>query len=48
MAQKVMYESFGDDFLVHFVSKGFPAAHRSQDLVGQYCQKLQVASVALD
>ncbi|XP_048334251.2 exportin-T isoform X1 [Ziziphus jujuba] len=41
VAQKVMYERFGDDFLVHFVSKGFPAAHCSQDLAEQYCQKLQ-------
>lgn len=47
VAQKVMYERFGDDFLVHFVSKGFPAAHCSQDLAEQYCQKLQVENVAL-
>ncbi|PKI74278.1 hypothetical protein CRG98_005335 [Punica granatum] len=40
-AQKVMYEKFGDDFLVYFVSRGFPAAHCPQDLAEQYCQKLQ-------
>ncbi|KAB1218353.1 Exportin-T [Morella rubra] len=42
LAQKVMYENFGDEFLIHFVSKGFPAAHCPQDLAQQYCQKLQV------
>lgn len=42
LAQKVMYEKFGDDFLVHFVSKGFPSAHCPQNLVEQYCQKLKV------
>ncbi|XP_021638920.2 exportin-T isoform X2 [Hevea brasiliensis] len=41
LAQKVMYEKFGDDFLIHFVSKGFPSAHCPQDLAQQYCQKLQ-------
>ncbi|KAJ7963291.1 exportin-T [Quillaja saponaria] len=41
LAQKVMYEKFGDDFLVYFVSKGFPAAHCPQDLTEQYRQKLQ-------
>ncbi|XP_038724316.1 exportin-T isoform X1 [Tripterygium wilfordii] len=41
MAQKVMLEKFGDDFLVHFVSKGFQTAHCPQDLVELYCQKLQ-------
>ncbi|XP_050233618.1 exportin-T [Mercurialis annua] len=40
-AQKVMYEKFGNDFLVHFVSKGFPSARCPQDLAQQYCQKLQ-------
>nr|KJB70136.1 hypothetical protein B456_011G059500 [Gossypium raimondii] len=39
LAQKVMYEKFGDDFLVHFVSKGFPSP---QNLAEQYCQKLKV------
>lgn len=43
LAQKVMYEKFGNDFLVHFVSKSFPAAYCSQDLAAQYCQKLQVS-----
>uniref|UniRef100_A0A5B6Z9J3 Exportin-T n=2 Tax=Davidia involucrata TaxID=16924 RepID=A0A5B6Z9J3_DAVIN len=41
LAQKVMYEKFGNDFLIHFVLKGFPAAHCPQDLAEQYCQKLQ-------
>jgi exportin-T len=41
VAQKVMYEKFGNDFLVHFVSKGFTSAHCPQDLAEQYCQKLQ-------
>lgn len=41
LAQKVMHEKFGDDFLVHFVSKGLSAAHCSRDLAEQYCQKLQ-------
>lgn len=42
LAQKIMYEKFGNDFLVHFVSKGFPSAHCPQDLTELYCQKLQV------
>lgn len=42
LAQKVMYEKFGNDFLVPFVSKGFPAAHCPQDLAEKYCQQLQV------
>ncbi|KAH9665209.1 exportin-T [Citrus sinensis] len=41
LAQKVMYEKFGNDFLVHFVTKGFPSAHCPPDLAEQYCQKLQ-------
>ncbi|KAL5156311.1 Exportin-T [Glycine soja] len=41
LAQKVMYEKFGDDFLVHFVSKGFSSAHCPPDLAEQYRQKLQ-------
>ncbi|CAN6465857.1 unnamed protein product [Victoria cruziana] len=41
MAQKVMYENLGDEFLIHFVTKGFPAAHCPQNLAEQYCQKLQ-------
>ncbi|CAH9088624.1 unnamed protein product [Cuscuta europaea] len=40
-AQKVMYDKFGNDFLVHFVSKGFPSSHCPQQLTQQYCQKLQ-------
>lgn len=42
LAQKVMYEKFGDDFLAHFVSKGLPSAHCPQNLAEQYCQKLKV------
>ncbi|KAM7254629.1 hypothetical protein ACFE04_004009 [Oxalis oulophora] len=42
VAQKVMYEKFGSDFLIHFVSKAFPIAHCPQDLAEQYCVKLQV------
>lgn len=41
LAQKVMYERFGNDFLISFVSKGFLGAHCPQDLAEQYCQKLQ-------
>ncbi|KAE8728615.1 Exportin-T [Hibiscus syriacus] len=41
LAQKVMYEKFGDDFLVHFVSKGLPSVHCPQNLAEQYCQKLK-------
>ncbi|RDX81332.1 Exportin-T, partial [Mucuna pruriens] len=41
LAQKVMYEKFGDDFLVHFVSKGFSSAHCPPDLAEEYRQKLQ-------
>ncbi|KAH7655403.1 exportin-T protein [Dioscorea alata] len=40
-AQKVMYDMFGDEFAVHFVSKGLPAAHCPQDLAEQYYRKLQ-------
>lgn len=41
-AQKVMYEKFGNAFLMHLMSKTFPSAHCPQDLAEQYCQKLQV------
>ncbi|KAK1576253.1 hypothetical protein Q3G72_012347 [Acer saccharum] len=40
-AQKVMYEKFGNDFLVGFVYNNFSSAHCPQDLAEQYCQKLQ-------
>lgn len=40
-AQKLMYEKFGNDFLLHFVSKCLPIIHCPQDLAEQYCQKLQ-------
>lgn len=45
LAQKVMYEKFGDDFLVHFVSKGLSSAHCPRDLSEEYRQKLQVIKV---
>ncbi|KAL3511614.1 hypothetical protein ACH5RR_024331 [Cinchona calisaya] len=41
LAQKIMYEKFGNDFLVHFVLKGFPTAHCPQHLAQQYCLQLQ-------
>ncbi|KAL8230161.1 hypothetical protein R6Q59_000503 [Mikania micrantha] len=41
LAQKVMYENIGNDFLINFVSKGFLAAHCPQDVAEEYCQKLQ-------
>lgn len=44
LAQKLMYERFGNDFLINFVSKGLVAAHCPQDLAEEYCQKLQVHS----
>ncbi|XP_058108611.1 exportin-T isoform X2 [Magnolia sinica] len=44
-AQKVMYEKFGDVFLIHFVSKGFSAAHCPRDLAEQYCQKLKGSDI---
>ncbi|KAL6335409.1 hypothetical protein AAG906_029652 [Vitis piasezkii] len=45
LAQKIMYEKFGNEFLIHFVSKGFPAAHCPQDLAEEYCQKLQGSDI---
>lgn len=45
LAQKVMYEKFGDDFLLYFLSKGLLTGHCPQHLVEQYCQKLQVIDV---
>ncbi|KAL2534185.1 Exportin-T [Abeliophyllum distichum] len=41
LAQKVMHEKFGNVFLLHFVSQGFPNVHCPQDLAEQYCQILQ-------
>ncbi|KAL6855880.1 hypothetical protein ACP4OV_018682 [Aristida adscensionis] len=41
MAQKIMYERFGEDFIVKFVAKGLPEAHCPPDLAEQYYQKLQ-------
>ncbi|KAK9131413.1 hypothetical protein Sjap_011900 [Stephania japonica] len=45
VAQKVMYEKLGDEFLVHFVSKAFQTAHCPQELAEQYCQKLQGSDI---
>lgn len=42
MAQKVMYEKFGNNFVVRFLSKGFPNSHCPQDLAEQFSKKLQV------
>ncbi|KZV37962.1 exportin-T [Dorcoceras hygrometricum] len=41
LAQKVMYERFGNDFLLHFVSKGLSNVHCPQDLAELYYKKLQ-------
>ncbi|GJN33060.1 hypothetical protein PR202_gb21619 [Eleusine coracana subsp. coracana] len=41
MAQKIMYERFGEDFILNFVAKGLPGAHCPPDLAEQYYQKLQ-------
>lgn len=46
LAQKVMYEKFGNAFLVQFVSKGLRNVHCSEDLAEQYYQKLQVPYTA--
>ncbi|KAF9615080.1 hypothetical protein IFM89_021651 [Coptis chinensis] len=45
VAQKVMYEKFGNVFLVHFVSKGLKNAQCPQDLVEEYYQKLQGSDI---
>lgn len=45
LAQKVMYEKFGDEFLVYFLSKGFTSAHCPQDLAQQYCRQLQGSDI---
>ncbi|XP_051115538.1 exportin-T isoform X2 [Andrographis paniculata] len=39
IAQKVMYEKFGNVFFLHFVSRGLRKIHCPQDLAEQYCQK---------
>ncbi|KAJ3673170.1 hypothetical protein LUZ60_006544 [Juncus effusus] len=41
MAQKVIYEKFGDEFLMHFVTKSLSTVRCPQDLAEQYYQKLQ-------
>ncbi|KAG0451677.1 hypothetical protein HPP92_026306 [Vanilla planifolia] len=41
LAQKVMYERLGDEFMLHFVSKVLPSAHCPRDLAEQYYQCLQ-------
>ncbi|MED6205082.1 hypothetical protein PIB30_014770 [Stylosanthes scabra] len=45
MAQKVMFDKFGKEFLVHFVSKGLSSAHCPPHLSEQYGQKLQGADI---
>ncbi|CAK8544999.1 unnamed protein product [Lathyrus sativus] len=45
VAQKVMYDKFGDDFLVHFIPKAFSVARCPPDLAEQYCQKLQGSDI---
>ncbi|XP_051147968.1 exportin-T-like isoform X2 [Andrographis paniculata] len=40
-AQKVMYDKFGNDFLVNFVSKGLPSVRCPQELAQQYYVMLQ-------
>ncbi|OVA08343.1 Exportin-1/Importin-beta-like [Macleaya cordata] len=47
VAQKVMYEKFGNDFIVNFVLKGFPTAHCPQNLAEEYCQKLQGSDIKI-
>ncbi|URE47360.1 nucleobase-containing compound transmembrane transporter [Musa troglodytarum] len=44
LAQKVMYEKLGSDFIIHFVSKGLQAARCPHELTEQYYQKLQQAN----
>lgn len=41
MAQKVMCEKFGSDFLLHFVSNTLPSVHCPQEMAEQYYQKFQ-------
>jgi len=41
LAQKIMYERFGEDFIVNFVAKGLPEVHCPPDLAEQYYQKLK-------
>ncbi|RWV93879.1 hypothetical protein GW17_00043629 [Ensete ventricosum] len=45
LAQKVMYEKLGNDFIIHFVSEGLQAAHCPNELAEQYYQKLQLSNV---
>ncbi|CAL9054794.1 unnamed protein product [Musa banksii] len=42
LAQKVMYEKLGNDFIIHFVSQGLQAAHCPHEIAEQYYQKLQL------
>lgn len=41
LAQKVMYEKFGDDFIIYFVSKGLLTVHCPQDSAEQYYHYIQ-------
>ncbi|URE47364.1 nucleobase-containing compound transmembrane transporter [Musa troglodytarum] len=45
LAQKVMYEKLGSDFIIHFVSKGLQAARCPHELTEQYYQKLQANDI---
>ncbi|XP_008670571.1 exportin-T isoform X2 [Zea mays] len=41
LAQKIMYERFGGDFIVNFIAKGLSGVHCPPDLAEQYYQKLK-------
>lgn len=41
LAQKIMYERFGEEFIMNFVAKGLPEVHCPPDLAEQYYQKLK-------
>lgn len=47
LAQKVMYEKFGNDFLIQFAYKCLNSAHCPPESTEQYFQKLQVKSLCI-
>jgi hypothetical protein len=47
LAQKIMYERFGGDFIVNFIAKGLSGVHCPPDLAEQYYQKLKVCYFSL-
>jgi exportin-T len=47
LAQKIMYERFGEEFIMNFVAKGLPEVHCPPDLAEQYYQKLKVCYFSL-